>query len=110
MEQPKQPIDAYTSACSEQAPTVSLALSPACEAELERWDMYAEADESTACVRDTDDGAYRFRVPRDIPAGLLSVILRYGQAQHSAGVRAGTVEMQHRLRALIGAAPLEPLA
>jgi len=85
-------------------------LGEGCDAVLAQWDMYAtpKDDGISAEVYDAD-GEYQTTVRRRIDPSDLLALLRYGRRRFDEGNKHGAESVRAGLRAMLGAAPLEPL-
>jgi hypothetical protein len=84
-------------------------LSAECDAELKCWDLFSErSDGDFAWIRDEKSGRYLFRVTLAVADFDLKNMLRYGREQFGDGRAYGEKFVRQQMRALIGAAPLEP--
>lgn len=88
--------------------TPDFPLQPQCEAVLDKRELFAQAHGNFGAAIYDVDGDYVVAVSREISAFDLEAMLVYGERCLELGRRLGKSDLQHALRNLLNAAPMEP--
>lgn len=84
-------------------------LSDACNSVLAQWEMYALSSDSASAQVHDSEGDYVVTVSLGIHPSDLLALLRHGRRMLALGQKSGAEGVKASLRAMIGAAPIEPL-